>query len=175
LDALVPNLLVRVPATGSKTWMFRSRFPGTVNKRTRRAEPTRRILGVVGVISVEEARDKARAWHALIARGVDPAWQDEQDRLAALREQRNTFVSVAEAYIAHAKREGLRKAKVIEREIRNEFVSRWAARPIADIGPDDLRTVSARAGHRPRPVAHIFAGRTPPLARFAPDLRRDRC
>src|SRR6266568_5023268 len=104
LDVLMPNLLVRVTDKGSKSFMFRARFGKT--------NPARRLLGQVGALSIAEARDKARAWHMLIARGIDPAWQAEQDRLAALRAQQNTFLSVAEAYFAHIQRQRLRKAKV---------------------------------------------------------------
>ena len=81
-------------------------------------------------MTVAEARNKAAQWHTLIEKGIDPKRKEEQDRLAALRKQQNTFLSVAEAYFAHVQRNRLRKAKVIEREIRNEFVSRWVGRPI---------------------------------------------
>jgi hypothetical protein len=47
---------------------------------------------------MEAARDKARKWHELLDQGIDPARQAEQDRLALLRSQDNTFLSVAEAY-----------------------------------------------------------------------------
>ena len=92
-------------------------------------------------MNVEQARDKARKWHALLAKGIDPEWQDEQDRLAALRSQQHTFLSVAEAYFAHIKAEGFKKAKVHEREIRKEFVSKWSARPIHNITQHDLAAV----------------------------------
>jgi hypothetical protein len=123
LDALVPNLLVRVTDTGSKAFVLRTRYPG-------KPYPDRRVLGKVGALSVAQARDKARKWHELLADHIDPEWQAERDRLAALRSQQHTFLSVAEAYFAHIKAEGFKKAKVHEREIRKEFVSRWAARPI---------------------------------------------
>jgi integrase len=157
LDALVPGLLVRVTETGSKTFMFRARFPGRVNPKTGRSDPTRRALGAIGALTVAQARDKAREWYALIGRGVDPAGQAEQDRLAALRKQQNTFLTVAEAYFAYVQREGRRKAKVIEREIRNEFVSRWTARPIADITQHDLAAVIDAAVKRGSPAqAHTL-------------------
>jgi integrase len=157
LDALMPGLLLRVTDKGSKSFMFRARFPGAPANRSGRTNPARRLLGAVGAMSVDQARDKARQWHALIARGIDPAWQEEQDRLGALRTQQNTFLTVAEAYFAYIQREGWRKARVIEREIRNEFVARWAARPIADITQHDLAAVIEAAVKRGSPAqAHTL-------------------
>lgn len=134
LDALMPGLLVRVTDQGGKTFMLRARYPGA---RTH----ARRALGKVGVLTVEAARDKARNWHALLARGLDPAAQAREDRLAVLRSQQHTFRAVCEAYFAHIKSEGYKKAKVHEREIRKEFVSVWAERSIHDITQDDLAAV----------------------------------
>jgi integrase len=65
-DALLPGLAVRVTATGSKSFVLVGRFPGSSN-------PTARALGKVGAITLSDARDKARAWHKLLAAGVDPA------------------------------------------------------------------------------------------------------
>jgi integrase len=93
LDAIVPGLVVRVTDTGRRTLMLKTRFPGS-------RHPTRRAIGEYGAITLDAARDKARAWHELIRRGIDPA--DEEARL--LREQErtrvNTFAKIAEDYIA---------------------------------------------------------------------------
>ena len=59
LDALMPNLLLRVTETGHKTFMFRARFPGKVNPRTGQPSPSRRELGKVGAMTIAEARDIA--------------------------------------------------------------------------------------------------------------------
>ena len=161
LDALMPGLLVRVTDKGSKTFMLRARYPGSPN-------PSRRALGKVGALSVTAARDKARKWHELLDQGTDPAWHAEQDRLALLRSQDNTFLSVAEAYFAHIQSEGFKKAKVHEREIRNEFVSRWAARPIHDITQHDLAAVINSIKQRGSPgQARELFGRAKSLWRWA--------
>jgi integrase len=93
LDAIVPGLIVRVTDTGKRTLMLKTRFPGS-------RHPTRRAIGEYGAITLDAARDKARAWHEMIRRGIDPA--DEEARL--LREQErarvNTFAKIAEDYIA---------------------------------------------------------------------------
>ena len=161
LDALMPGLLVRVTDKGSKTFMLRARYPGSPNS-------SRRALGKVGALSVTAARDKARKWHELLDQGTDPAWQAEQDRLALLRSQDNAFLSVAEAYFAHIKSEGFKKAKVHEREIRKEFVSCWAARPIHDITQHDLAAVINSIKQRGSPgQARELFGRAKALWRWA--------
>jgi integrase len=73
--------------------MLKTRFPGS-------RHPTRRAIGEYGAITLDAARDKARAWHEFLRRGVDPA--DEEARL--LREQErtrvNSFAKIAEDYLA---------------------------------------------------------------------------
>ena len=44
LDALMPNLSVRVTDTGSKAFIFRARYPG-------KSFPDRRVLGKVGAMT----------------------------------------------------------------------------------------------------------------------------
>jgi integrase len=93
LDAIVPGLIVRVTDTGKRTLMLKTRFPGS-------RHPTRRAIGEHGAITLDAAREKARAWHELIRRGIDPA--DEEARLAREQERTrvNTFAKIAEDYIA---------------------------------------------------------------------------
>jgi integrase len=92
LDAIVPGLIVRVTDTGKRTLMLKTRFPKS-------RHPTRRAIGEYGAITLDAARDKARAWHELIRRGIDPA--DEEARLLRERERTrvNTFTKIAEDYI----------------------------------------------------------------------------
>jgi Arm DNA-binding domain len=66
MDGLVPGFGVRVTDTGANTYIFQTRFPGSVNQ-------ARREIAKVGGISLEAARDMARGWAALITQGIDPA------------------------------------------------------------------------------------------------------
>src|SRR5262245_24671913 len=77
-DSLVDNLIVRVSPKGRKTFALYCRFPGSSN-------PTRRTLGKYGSMTLEQARDKARGWLALIDKGIDPA---EQERAAEVERER---------------------------------------------------------------------------------------
>ena len=64
---VVPGLAVRVTDEG-ENFVLVTRFPGTRNPRPRK-------LGLVGEISLAEARDTAREWLGQIRKGVDPQAQ----------------------------------------------------------------------------------------------------
>jgi integrase len=151
-DAVVPGLTVRVTDQGTKTFALIGRFPGSSN-------PTRRALGEYGRLTLEGAREEARRWHELLQRGIDPRIEIERQRLSEARRQENSFVSVAEAYFAHVKRQGHRRAAETEREIRREFVERWGTRPITDITRHDLLEIIEAALKRGASwqAHHIFS------------------
>jgi integrase len=159
-DDMVSGLLVCVTRTGSMTYMLQSRYPGK--------QATRRALGKPGKMSIDEAREKARAWHQLLDRHIDPAVQAEKDRLQALRAQGHSFLSVAEAYFANVERKGLVKARTIRLDITREFISRWADRNIADVSQTDIAAVINATVARGRPSqAHDLFDRARALWQFA--------
>jgi hypothetical protein len=162
MDTIVPGFGVRigdkVEGSGEKrkaaqvTFILTARFPGSKN-------PTRRSLGEYGKLSLEDAREKARDWHALIRKGIDPAEveerhrQAEQDKRDAKQARdANTFGFVAEEFIKrHVAQQ--RRAAVSEREIRTELLGqkwdrkseqwrdkerRWKDRPIESISKLDV-------------------------------------
>jgi integrase len=130
-DALVPGLALRVTNTGHKSFVLVARYP--LNPKN----PTRRALGEYGEITLDQARDKARGWLALIKKGVDPKLQEAKERAEALRKQNNTFAAVAAEFLdRHAA--GLAKAEEARRIVEAEFVKRWGARPITDILPEEV-------------------------------------
>ena len=65
-DAIVPGLALRVTDRGHKSFVLVTRYPSNPKN------PTRRVLGEVGAIGLDEARHKARMWLELIAKGIDP-------------------------------------------------------------------------------------------------------
>jgi hypothetical protein len=150
-NGVVPGLAVRVMPSGGRSFVLVARYPGSTN-------PTRRALGSYGELTLEEAREKARAWLGLIKRGVDPAHEEERQRKAALLRQENSFATVAELFIKrHLSK--TRKAAVVERELRREFVERWGTRPITDITPRDVVTVIDEVVDRGAPYqAHNLLG-----------------
>src|SRR5215831_3605061 len=92
-DAIVPGLSLNVLPSGLKRFVLLTRFPGA-------RHPTRRALGAYSAVTLEEARNKARQWLELIARGIDPAREAERTRREQERRQRVTFVAVADDYLA---------------------------------------------------------------------------
>src|SRR5262249_7397939 len=91
-DAVVPGLSLRVLPSGVKSFVVLPRFPGA-------RHPTRRALGAYGALTLEQARMQARSWLELIARGVDPAVQVEEERRKRERERATTFAAVAAEYL----------------------------------------------------------------------------
>jgi integrase len=147
-DPALPGLAIRVQPSGHKTFVFGARYP-------RSGHFTRCELGQVGRLTLEEARTKARRWAAWIAAGVDP--RDEEAKLRRAAEDAaalavdNSLAVVAEAFIArHLK--GKRKAKVVEREIRNEVMSRLGARPVTEITRRDVVDLIEKIADRPAPA-----------------------
>jgi integrase len=130
-DAQVPGLSLRVTAAGHKSFVLIARYP--LNPKN----PTRRALGDYGKITLEQAREKARSWLALIGKGIDPKVEDARQKAEAGRRQINTFAAVAAEFLdRHAS--GLRKAGEARRIVDQEFVKRWGARPVIDIRPEEV-------------------------------------
>jgi Phage integrase central domain len=140
-------------------------------------QATRRALGTPGKMTIEQAREKALEYYRLLDKHIDPKLQAERDRIAALRSQSNTFLSVAEAYFRHMQAEGKVKARargsgvsVMEREIRKDFVKHWESRPIHEITTDDARIVIQSIKDRGSPgQAHVLFQHGQALFRWAID------
>jgi integrase len=145
-DSIVPGLGVRVTDRGTKTFALVTRYPGSpINPKTGAPNPSRRALGEYGALTLEQARGKAREWLKLIGQGKDPAQEEEHQRLAEQRKRENSFAAVAEEFVAYIKRQKLRTADVMERNLRRTFVARWASRPITEIGSQDVSRVIREA------------------------------
>src|SRR5215831_7841652 len=87
-DAIVPGLALRVTDRGHKSFVLVTRYPSNP------MHPTRRALGDVGAITLERAREKARAWLELIGRGIDPKLEEARQRARTQRRQLNSFATV---------------------------------------------------------------------------------
>src|SRR4051812_29758784 len=152
MDDEARGLGVRVNDRGLKSFILIARYPGSKN-------PTRRALGEYGDVSLAEAREQVRNWRKLLKEGVDPRAEREQRKLAEARRQENSFTSVAEEYFRHIKRQGLRRAVEVERDVRREFMPRWGKRPITDITRHDVMAVIEAAIDRDAPwqAHHVFS------------------
>jgi integrase len=149
-DAVVPGLIVRIAAR-RKVFAVHARFPSAKH-------PTRRVLGEVGTLSLDQARDTARDWLQQIRRGIDPATearrrQDEARRAneQQLLQQEGLFANVAEDYLRR-KVAGQRRAREAERIIRNVLVPAWGDKPITEITRRDVVRLVEEINDRPAPI-----------------------
>lgn len=125
-DTIAPNLRIR-PNKGGHSFVYYGRLGGV---------PTRRTIGIVGRITLAEARAKAREWAEAAEQGIDPA---EEARKARLEEEgRITFPQAVDEYISKQVKKH-RRAKDTERELRNYLLPRWERKALADITKADVR------------------------------------
>ena len=125
MDTLVPGFGVRVTDKGNRTFIFRTRYPGATSA-------SRREIGNCSVLTLSEARDRAREWDKLVKKGIDPAQEEERARSAEIRKGKTTFGAVAEDFIA-TKLPTERKGKDAEREIRRDLMPPWGDLAITDV------------------------------------------
>lgn len=107
--------------------------------------PVRRTIGTYGsatdkearVFTLADARAEAEGWLKLARKDKDPRDERQRAERARKRQAANTFGAAAEEFfkvkLAHE-----RKGAEVERDIRKEFVERWAGRPISEIERADL-------------------------------------
>jgi hypothetical protein len=158
MDTVVPQLMLRVYPNRNKSFSLLARFPGYEH-------PTRRLLGPFydgdsrvldqpdpgildrpgAALTLAEARDKARIWLGLIARGRDigaerkaAAASIKAKEIAQREAAKHAFERVASAWVAR-KCSGLKQELEIDRLVQNEFVSRWKGRAIGEISREDYR------------------------------------
>jgi integrase len=129
-DAIVPGLALRVTEADHRSLVMIARYP--LNPKN----PTRRALGDLGEITLEQGRAKGRRWLELIARGIDPKVEEARQRAVEQRKLVNSFAVVATEYLT---REATKLAHFVQarRIIEAEFVKRWGPRPATDILPEE--------------------------------------
>jgi integrase len=129
-DALMPALVVRVTDKGNKTFLLGARYPNSKNF-------IRRELGRVGILTLAEAREKARDWQKLLRDGIDPRDVERRKRIEAERKRGDTFASLAELYIARCVK-SQRSGVEAERIIHAELAPRWGKRPLTEVTRGDV-------------------------------------
>jgi integrase len=130
-DDVVRGLGVRSMATGTRAFIFESRFRGRVRRLT---------LGRWPDLTVAAARRKALDIRARIARGEDPA----ADADAARREPK--FGELITSYLERHARPRKRSAWQDENTLRRYVPSGWNSRRLSDITRADLARLHAKVG-----------------------------
>ena len=146
----VPGLGIRVTDKGAKSFVLATRYPGSKN-------PTRRALGAYGELTLEQARERARGWLALIQKGVDPTDEEERQRLAEQRKRENSFAAVAEDFIIRKVRFE-RQGSGVERTIRKVLIPAWGKRAITEITALDVINLIRPIKERAPYMAHATLG-----------------
>jgi integrase len=150
MDSHVPGMGIRVTENGVRTFVLITRYPG-------HRSPARRALGVYDALTLDAARDKARAWLDMVKKGVDPARVEEQAKADALRKQENSFTAVVEDWIQN-KVVKERQGGDVERDFRREFLPVWGSRPITDITDlDVLRIINEKKKTAPSQARNLLA------------------
>src|SRR5262249_47788650 len=149
-DAIVPGLAVRVTEAGVKSFALVTRYPG-------HEHPAPRTIGRYGEVSLEQARNTAREWLQLVARGIDPAVEIERQRLAEQRKHAASFAAVVEDF-TRDKLSGERKGAEVARDLQREFVPILGKRPIAEITARDIIEIIKPIARRARYQAHNLFG-----------------
>ena len=151
MDTVVPGFGVRVNDAGKLTYILNVRFPGDKH-------PSRRTLGRPGdtthadarIFTLADAREEARRWRGIIAKGLDPLDEREKTLREAAQKRSNTFSAVAEDFIAAM--EPTERCRVeVAQAIRREFVAPWGSRPVVEITPLDVLAVVKAMKQRGHP------------------------
>jgi integrase len=122
-DALVPGLGVRVTDRGVRTFVLVKRFPGS-------RHPATRSLGVVGEVSLVQARDTAREWLGQIRKGIDPV-------ALAMERREETFTAIATGYLARKAKDHRSRGET-EATLARLVYPTFGSRPIDSITRGDV-------------------------------------
>ncbi len=124
VDRKVPGLALRVTPNGAKSWTVRYRHRGRLRRLT---------LGDVAVISLADARARARDALHNASKGEDPAAEKQAGRRA------ETVGELAELYLAKWAKPRKRSWKADDNLLRKRVLPQWRNRATADITRHDVR------------------------------------
>jgi len=151
-DSDLPGFGVRVSPKGKRTYILKYRVGGGRGGTARKPK-----IGVHGVLTVEQARAKARQWLAEVAQGGDPGGDIQAGREAP------TVTELCERYLEeHARpHKKARSAHEDERMIANHIKPRLGAKKVTDVTRADIdRTLAAiKAGRTAKDVKTRKHGR----------------
>jgi integrase len=126
-DSVVPGFHIRITDRGTKTYAVMARLHG---------KQFRMALGRHGVVSLTEARQKARDVLSLVEAGKDP----REDRLSGRSRSSEVVEDVVEDFIERHVRRHTRPRSAVESErvLRNRAAAKWKGRSIKEISRRDI-------------------------------------
>jgi hypothetical protein len=135
-DDVVPGLIIRVSAAGTKAWVLRYRRHVYDEQRGRygaTSEQRRWTFGDYPTLTLAAARDEAQAALTdLKKRGIDPADGKREARTGS------TFGDLAEEYIKRHAKPHKRSWEENQRVLNHDVLPRWKHRPVRSIRRRDV-------------------------------------
>ena len=156
MDAVVPRFGIRVSDKSTKehigAFVLVARFPGSSN-------PVPRRIGDFPSMTLADARQIARVWREVIARGVDPRVRLVEERHAAERRRADTFPAAFDAY-ADERLARLRSGDEVKKAIERYAMPRWSS------SPNSRHSPRRREGIEPRSSQNLSRRRQAVLGAF---------
>ena len=140
-DAIVPGLMLRVTKHGAKSFCLVYKVPGeggtTKTGKPRKGKPHRFTLGTYPMMSLTDARVRARELLEQVDLGIDP----RPKRLEEVRVQDvNTLAAVVKRFVIQ-ECQGMRSADRVQRTLELHVIPTLGDRPIADIKRADIHSI----------------------------------
>lgn len=127
-DTLCPGLYLTVQPTGKRGWQVRYRHSGVHRRMT---------LGGYPVLSLADARQRAREALASAAEGRDPAEEVRAAKAPKVDEGRDRITTlVGQFHKRHLRH--LRSGETVKRELDRHVVARWGDRNVQEISKRDV-------------------------------------
>lgn len=154
-DAKVAGLALRVTPTGAKTWTLLYRHRGRLRRLT---------LGSLDVVTLAQARERARDELHAVSKGADVAAVKQDAKTA------DTIGALADLYIAKWAKPRKRSWRTDLRLLNHKVLPKWRHRAIADITRAECIQVIDRIADGGAPiVANRIAALLSKLFKFALD------
>lgn len=155
-DGTVPGLLLRVAAKSARLPEGSKRFILTYKVGNRRGKIA---IGEYPVVSLEEAREKAREARRLVAQGIDPA--EERARAASIEEaarraaeelareaEKLTFKAVAERFIAEEAPRRYAQPKTATSLLIRHAIPALGKKQVGAVTSEDIETLVGRVAKK---------------------------
>ncbi len=138
LDKTLPGFGLRVTANGARSWVVVYRHRGHKRRAT---------LGTYPLVSLADARARAKELLAAVVQGADPAGDKRAEREAA------TFAEVAREYIERHAKKVNRSWREKQRMLETDVIPVCGARKARDITARDVRMLVDSIVDRGAPIA----------------------
>ena len=136
-DDLLPGFGVRVFSSGAKTFVLSYRHQGRKRLMT---------IGTFGVLTLDQARDRARKALVEVTDGIDP--QGERERIA----QGETLKDLCEAYLERYAKLHKKTWRDDDARIRDPILRNWGTLKVTALKRADIAALHRKIG-----AAHPYA------------------